>query len=268
MCRLLGAVASEPAQFRLTLHEAPRSLAFLSREHRDGWGIGVYSETGGWSIQRGTLCAHEDEEFHEVAAGSRGELLLAHVRKRTVGEITLENTHPFRQGRWVFAHNGTIQDIDWVRGHTSATRLEKLRGQTDSEVLFAFLLSRLDRESAAHDGDVTAADAALVGALHDLVAHPTLGSCTFLLSDGQKLYAHRSGRSLFLLERVPGDAVRVERESIETGALVETSWSPARHAVLVASEMITDEPWQPVDEGTLLRVDRLPDPRWQELSIA
>ena len=59
----------------------------------------------------------------------------------------------------------------------------------------------------------------------------------------------------------------VSRESSETGAVVETAWSPARHAVLVASEKITDEPWQAVDEGKLLRVDRGPFPRFRELSV-
>ncbi len=266
MCRLLGAVASEPAHFRLTLREAPRSLAYLSREHRDGWGIGVYDEADGWSIQRGTLCAHDDDEFHEVAAGSRGELLVAHVRKRTVGAVTVKNSHPFRQGRWVLAHNGTIEDVAWVRSATSAERLAAVEGETDSELLFAFLLSRLDREPASHEGDVAAADRAIARALGELWQRPTLGTCTFLLSDGQKLYAHRSGRTLFLLQRVPGDAVRVERESVETGALVETEWTPARHAILIASEKITDEPWEPVDEGALLRIDRAPLPRWETVA--
>jgi glutamine amidotransferase len=267
MCRLLGAVASEAAQFRLTLREAPRSLAVLSREHRDGWGIGVYSDGDGWSIQRGTLCAHDDEDFHELAAGSRGELLVAHVRKRTVGPVTLDNTHPFRHGRWVFAHNGTIEDVDWVRSQIRPARLAAIRGQTDSELLFAFLLSRLDAENGAYEGDTGAADRALVAALRDVAGRPRLGACNFLLSDGEKLYAHRSGRTLFLLERVPGDAVRTARESAETGAVVATEWSPARHAVLVASEKITDEPWQPVDEGTLLRVDRRPEPTWREIDV-
>jgi glutamine amidotransferase len=268
MCRLLGAVSSEDAHFRLTLREAPRSLAYLSREHRDGWGIGVYNEHEGWSIERGTLCAHEDHDFHQVAAGSRGQLLVAHVRKRTVGAISLDNTHPFREGRWVFAHNGTIQDIPWVRAHTPPERLQNLRGETDSELLFAFLLSRLETTNGARSTDSSAqCDRALINALRELLEHPTLGTCTFLLSDGEKLYAHRSGRTLFMLERVPGDAVRSERESPETGAVVETAWSSARHAILVASEKITDEPWQPVDEGALLRVDRRPSPRWQELEI-
>jgi len=267
MCRLLGAVSNEDALFRLTLREAPRSLAVLSREHPDGWGIGVYNEHEGWSIERGTLCAHEDDDFHEVAAGSRGQLLVAHVRKRTVGAISLDNTHPFRAGRWVFAHNGTIQDIPWVRAHTPPERLASLRGETDSELLFAFLLSRIEPDHGARSRAPEARDRALVDALRELLEHPTLGACTFLLSDGDTLYAHRSGRSLFMLERVPGDAVRKERESMETGAVVGTAWSHARHAILVASEKITDEPWQPVDEGALLRVDRRPSPRWHELEV-
>jgi len=144
MCRLLGAVASEPAQFRLTLREAPRSLAFLSREHPDGWGIGVYDDARGWSIERGTLCAHDDDEFHVVAGGSRGELLIAHVRKRTVAP-SRSKTPTLSPRPLGLAHNGTIEDIEWVRDQIPASRLAQVRGETDSELFFAFLLARLDR---------------------------------------------------------------------------------------------------------------------------
>jgi predicted glutamine amidotransferase len=265
MCRLLAAVASEVTHFRLTLKEAPRSLAFLSREHRDGWGIGVYSQRDGWLLQRGTDCAHDDEDFHEVAAGSCGEMLIAHVRKRTVGPITLENTHPFEKNGWVFAHNGTIEDIDWVRANVSPERLAGLGGQTDSEIFFAYLLSRLDMARIGSDGDGQATDEVLRRALDDLHARPKLGACNFILSNGRTLYAHRSGRTLYLLEKRPGDEVRIERASHETGAVVETQWSPARQAVLIASERITDEPWHEIEEGTLLRVDRLPLPAVREI---
>ena len=267
MCRLLAAVASEVTHFRLSLKEAPRSLAFLSREHRDGWGIGVYSQGDGWLLQRGTDCAHEDDDFHEVAAGSCGEVLIAHVRKRTVGPVTLENTHPFEKSGWVFAHNGTIEDVEWVRSQVSPERLAALGGQTDSEILFAFLLTRLDQARIGSNGDGNATDVVLMRALRDLHARPTLGACNFLLSNGRMLYAHRLGRTLFLLERRPGDAVRVERASSETGAVVETAWSPARQAVLIASERITDEPWQEIGERTLLRVDRLPLPVCREIPL-
>lgn len=264
MCRLLGIVANEPTAFRLTLREAPRSLAVLSREHRDGWGVAVYDDHSGWLVERGTLCAHDDEEFHEVAGGSVGEVLVAHVRKRTVGPVSLVNTHPFASDGWVFAHNGTIDDMAWLRERTSARRAAAMQGDTDSELLFAFLLSHFDRAHAGALGDV-ATDAALSAATAELLGHARIGACTFVLSNGRSLYAVRSGRPLFSLERVPGDAVRTLRPDTETDAVVQTGWSPARHAILLASASITDEPWVEVPEGVVVRVDRLPTPRWRHL---
>ena len=151
MCRLLGIAASEPTDFRIVLREAPRSLATLSREHRDGWGIAVFDEeAGGWRLDKGIACAGEDERFHRLAVGSRGEVLVSHVRRKTVGETSLTNTHPFERGRWVFAHNGTVEDVTWLRGRASRERLAELRGETDSELLFAWLLTRLDEAGVTH----------------------------------------------------------------------------------------------------------------------
>ena len=94
-------------------------------------------------------------------------------------------------------------------------------------------------------------------------ARADFGACNFLLSDSTATYAHRFGRTLFLLERHgPGDAVRVNRESRE-GVIVQTPWSQQRYAVLVASERLTDEPWEELAEGMLLRIDRRPLPRWR-----
>src|SRR5260221_2627801 len=145
MCRLLGIAANEPTDFKIVLREAPRSLAALSREHRDGWGIGVYDvESRTWQLDKGIACASEDERFHRLAVGSRGELLLAHVRQKTIGETSLANTHPFERGGWVFAHNGTIKDVAWLHARASSERLAEISGETDSELLFAWLLTRLD----------------------------------------------------------------------------------------------------------------------------
>src|SRR5580692_11413798 len=86
MCRLIGIAANEATEFRIVLREAPRSLAFLSREHRDGWGIAVFdSESGTWQLDKGIACAGEDERFHRLAVGTRGHLLVAHIRQKTIG---------------------------------------------------------------------------------------------------------------------------------------------------------------------------------------
>jgi glutamine amidotransferase len=244
------------------LKEAPRSLAQLSREHRDGWGLAIWDDGEAWRLERGVLCAHEDDQFHRLAVGSRGEALVAHVRQRTVGHTKIENTHPFRNGRWVFAHNGTIKDLAFLRGGVSAARAQEIRGETDSELLFAWVLTRFDEVGVADVAPEAATDRALKDAVRTLRGVAGLGAYNFLLSDGATTYAHRFGRTLHLLERGPTDAVRSSRRSRE-GVVVETPWSQRRTAVLVASERLTDEPWEELAEGMLLRIDRRPLPRWR-----
>jgi predicted glutamine amidotransferase len=267
MCRLLGIVASEPTEFRIVLKEAPRSLAVLSREHRDGWGLAVWDERRDWRIEKGIACAEDDENFHRLAVGTRGELLVAHIRHRTVGLTSIDNTHPFQRGRWVFAHNGTIKDVAYLRERVSAHRKAEIRGETDSELFFAFLLTRLDAAGLTDKAPDGATDVTIRQAVRDVRGRPDFGACNFLLADSNCTYAHRFGRSLYLLERVPGDVVRVLRESRE-GVIVQTPWSERRHAILVASERLTDEPWQEIDDGMLVRVDRLPLPRWRLVDAA
>jgi predicted glutamine amidotransferase len=262
MCRLLGIAASEPTDFKIVLREAPRSLATLSREHRDGWGLAVFDEGAGWRLEKGVVCAGEDERFHRLAVGSRGDVLISHIRRKTVGETSLVNTHPFERGRWVFAHNGTVEEVTWLRTQTSRERLAEVRGETDSELLFAWLLTQLDQAGVTHAAASPATDRVIAGAARVARQRPRFGAFNFVLSDGSALYAHRFGRTMHLLERGPHDEVRARRMSRD-GTVIETPWSQRRTGVFVASEKMTDEPWQVIEEGMLLRIDRTPTPRWR-----
>ncbi|MGO9837006.1 MAG: class II glutamine amidotransferase [Polyangiaceae bacterium] len=263
MCRLLAICSSEPTDFKIVLREAPRSLAALSREHPDGWGIAVFDAgLGAWTIDKGLLCAGEDERFHRLAITCHGNVLVSHIRQKTVGETSLANTHPFRRGRWVFAHNGTLKDVSWLRAEVSAERRAEIEGETDSEVLFAWLLTRLDDAGVALEPASARTDRTLADATKAARGRPETGALNFLLSDGATTYAHKFGRSMFLLERSPEDEVRARRTSRD-GTVLETPWSHRRSAVFVASERITDEPWENVEDGMLLRVERTPAPEWR-----
>ena len=264
MCRLLGIIASEPTEFRIVLRDAPRSMAELSKAHPDGWGLAVFggTDTSGWSLHKGISCAGEDEVFHRHAVGSRGEVLVAHIRQRTVGMTSLDNTHPFHSGRWVFAHNGTIKDLEWLGAQISDARRAQVRGQTDSELFFAYLLTRLDAAGITDSPATKATDVVVRSAANEARARPDFGAFNFLLSDGASIYAHRYGRTMVLLERGPDDEVRPSRRS-QDGTIVETPWSQRRRAIIIASEQMTDEPWEPIDEGVMLRLDRMPLPRWR-----
>jgi glutamine amidotransferase len=263
MCRLLGIAANEATEFRIVLREAPRSLAALSREHPDGWGIAIFdAHLQRWQIDRGLLCAGDDERFHSLAVGSRGEILISHIRQKTVGDTKLVNTHPFERGRWVFAHNGTIKQIAWLRARTSQERLAEITGDTDSELLFAWLLTCLDEAGVSNETASARTDRAIATAARTAREEPDFGAFNFLLSDGATTYAHRFGRAMFLLERQPDDQVR-ERRTSRDGTVYETPWSHRRAAVIIASEHITHEPWSHIDEGMLLRIERTPTPHWR-----
>jgi glutamine amidotransferase len=173
-----------------------------------------------WEIHRGIESADESQRFAEVADGAAGQVVIAHVRQKTVGCTALANTHPFRRDAFVFAHNGSITAIPAVTERASARRLGEIEGETDSERLFAMLLTHIDETADIERGVVSA-----VRELHGLGA---IGSTNFLFSCGRRLYAHRCGRSLFALEST---------------------------SVVIASEQLTDETWHELPERSLVVVE-------------
>lgn len=219
MCRMLGIAATTPVSPRELLCEAPRSLRELSREHADGWGIAIRAGDA-WTVDRGTACAALCEKFAGLA-DRKTQLMIAHVRKATVGATSISNTHPFRRDGFVFAHNGTIGVTASLVARTSDQRLGQIEGDTDSERLFAFILTRIDQIGEINRG--------IAVAVRELHALGDVGSASFLISCGARLYAHRAGRTLFTLTR------------------------PA--ATLIASERLTDEEWTEVPERALVVVE-------------
>ncbi len=221
---MFGLLAARPVSARRLLRDAPRSLWTLAGEHRDGWGVAI-GEPGGWIVHRDTACAQASARFDDVVDTTCARVVVAHVRQKTVGATTLANTHPFRRGSLVFAHNGTVTTLAALARQTSAARLAEIAGDTDSERLFAYIATQVDRA-----GDVERGVVAAVRALH---AAGEVGTLSFLLSCGQRIYAHRLGRALHLLVR--HDA----REPRRTPTVV------------VASEPLTDEAWRELPERSL-----------------
>lgn len=235
MCRLLGIATESVTRFARCLCDAPRSMANQSREQRDGWGAAVYVDGGAWLVEKRPECAEDDAHFASAAMATAGVVLVAHVRARTVGAVSAANTHPFLRDGWVFAHNGTVSDVDHLQSRTSSERQREREGETDSEMLFAYLLSRLDECGLTRSSASFAIDETLGRAVGELTRRRA-GSMNFVLSNGPLLYAHRCGRPLYLLER----------RARET--------SPA--SFLVASEPITSEAWVPFEDHSLVRCSR------------
>lgn len=260
MCRLLGIAAAAPYEFGLLLREAPHSMARLSREHRDGWGVATHEGAAGygWAVHKSVRVAEEDPSFAADARRARGRMLVAHVRQKTVGPTRLSNTHPFSAGPWVFAHNGTVRDLTFLEERTSPARRIEREDATDSEKFFGYLLSQLDERELFHAPASVETDEVVRRAVLAATERSDFGTLDFLLSNGTTLYAGRFGRPLYLMERTP-----VGHAPVAPDGAVPVS---ARHCVAIASEPLTDEPWTTIEQGTLLRLDVSPSPHW--LAIA
>ena len=85
-----------------------------SLKHDSGWGMAVYQRGDGSQPEliRCPEAAYVDGDYVDATA-TRGRIFNVHVRRATMGGLTLVNTHPFCLGNYTFGHNGTI--LHWPR---------------------------------------------------------------------------------------------------------------------------------------------------------
>ena len=147
MCRLFGFRSVIPSRVHASLLAAENALGAQSNAHPDGWGVAYYID-GSPHVTKSPTHALGDQLFHRLSGLVSSETVLAHVRKATQGSNTVLNCHPFQYGRWVFAHNGDVAAFAHHREALLAEISPRLRrfvlGETDSEVIFFMLLTRLE----------------------------------------------------------------------------------------------------------------------------
>lgn len=242
MCRLFGQLAGSHRTASEPLCSAENALRTQSHLHPHGWGIAWYGARGP-RVRRGVMAAHADRGFVRAGRSARSHIVLAHVRDASVGRVALENTHPFVEGRWVFAHNGTVARYKKSRAVREALlavlsppRRDRLRGETDSERCFQIFLSRLDlragrgRATLADVRTALAETVALVCAIAD--RGELRSTLNFLVSDGRLLCACRHGKPLHVSRTAGGSPL-----------------------FAVASEPIGRAGWEPVPEDGFVGAD-------------
>src|SRR5262245_61125883 len=122
MCRWL-AYSGTPVFLKELLFDLPHSLVDQSLHSRlgvettngDGFGIGWYDETETPAVFRSVEPAWNDENLRELASHVRSRLVFAHIRASTGTPVQQTNCHPFRYGRWLWMHNGSIAHFHDVR---------------------------------------------------------------------------------------------------------------------------------------------------------
>lgn len=157
MCRMFAVRATHATAVAHELASAEHSLRcqsqcdLINRDHSDGWGVASF-RNGSVDLHRGALPAYADEEFDRSCHSVKSTTVIAHVRRASKGETKLANSHPFTYGQWAFAHNGTLTALDALRegmlSEIPARLRDNIKGETDSELMFYWLLRRLEIDSA------------------------------------------------------------------------------------------------------------------------
>ena len=265
MCRLYGFLANEPTKVDCSLVFAQNALLLQSRvdeagrDNADGWGIGTY-EDGVPRLYKNPIAAFNDHAFGSTAEKVYSRATVAHVRKATVGTPSLQKTHPFSVGQFIFAHNGTVTGFESIRAELAAETDPRFQahcaGKTDSEQYFLWLLTRLKQQNGLQSEDLFKADAAcdrlLIESVEWLAQRCLLASpnktprLNFVLTDGRSMFACRWDNSLHLLFhegiyncKICGIPHIHHHESVN------------HRAVAVASEPITDDDWQEFPNRTV-----------------
>ena len=258
MCQLLGMNSHLPASLTLSF------TGFAQRggctdHHSDGWGIAFFESDG---HNPGKAARHFVDK--ESAATSpiaqmlrtypiKSHNVVAHVRKATVGAVTLENCHPFVRelwGRyWVFAHNGDLKDY---APHLHGSF--KPVGGTDSERAFCWLLQELNK---SHAGVPSAEE--MTRTLAELVPRIAQhGTFNFLLSNGEALWAHATTRLHYVVRQHPFTRVQLKDEDVSVD-LSELNCPEDRLVIVVTEPLTTNEDWTAMAQGELkLFVDGQP----------
>ncbi|MCA9193534.1 MAG: class II glutamine amidotransferase [Planctomycetales bacterium] len=267
MCRLYAFHANEETKVECSLVHAQNSLLIQSqgdsvgRVHSDGWGIGYYVDNTP-ILEKNFTAAFHGLHFSESAERVYARTVVAHVRLATVGINSLDNCHPFCWGNWVFAHNGTVVGIDLLRVELLAEMGEQathIRGSTDSECLFHWLVSRLLSKGAINELqmlDQRQAVKMIASSLTELDVRCSRADSSkepklnIVLTDGSNLIACRLRNTLsWVSRRGIHDCEICGIPHIHHQSTVDY------RAVVVASEPISSEPWQEIPDGTVIWVD-------------
>lgn len=261
MCELFAISSKKPTAVTYSLNEFA-ALGSGLRHNRDGWGIAYAKDRDAFLVKEPKPAANSIWAKFVADNALRTNHVIAHVRYATRGNHTMENTHPFRRalGRHThfFAHNGTLRGIEEAVDKTALTY--RPIGETDSEIAFCLLLSRLKPLYASDDvPPVEARLEVFTCVCHDM---KKLGSSNFLYFDGEVLFAHAHRRLYeeggeMVGPKPPGLHIKkcwacADQKEVTCPGLKVKLGCP--ETVILASVPLDDRGWEKLDEGAILAI--------------
>jgi glutamine amidotransferase len=271
MCRLFGFRSVIQSQVHRSLVSADNALMQQSDRHPDGWGVAYYT-AGAPHVIKSVASAMDDHLFQRVSGIVSSETVLAHLRKATQGELSIINTHPFQFGQWTFAHNGNIKGFAEHRAELVSRIPPVMRryilGDSDSEVFFYLLLSRMARRYELHRRgyplpDVLESVKEAVAEIVELVGDvclrddgpPTETFMTFVLTNGTTMVAHQGGKKLFYTTWKKRCPERDSCPSFGPECEAATTKGFVKHLVVSSEPLQGDNVWDELTPFSAVGVD-------------
>ncbi|MBM7115166.1 class II glutamine amidotransferase [Archangium primigenium] len=269
----LAVLTSDPNLMRCELHRLEGQVSLRTEEGRcNAMGIGAYAQE---DVLLERFPRDADPRLELLAPRHETEALLVHGRRLPVGQSLEENTQPFRARRWLFAHAGSLEAFADLRPELLAALPDflrrQIRGETDSEVVFAHFLKRLwetgqvddPRVSARVAGQVLADTAQALAQASVRAGAARTSSLNLLATNGRVLVATRLGAAPLYSTRLEGtDTCEVcgltpQTPDIQPGVKAHRR----RHTVVVATHPQRTAGWVELADGATLGVDADLHPR-------
>ena len=248
MCRLLGYCTRADASLaELMGEQSLREFTQLSEFHGDGWGVAWYrrQQPREVHLQKSPLRAADSSAYAELVHRTLGDLGVVHLRWATPGlPVEPRNTHPFRRGDVVMAHNGAIHPQDRLGELLPPAWERQLTGTTDSERYFLHVMSGVE----AGAGMITAIEATI--ARIDQLFSPNSLNAVLLTPDA--LYAI----CYYWPERIPHAALAARGLECGTDQYFELAHLETDAGIVVASSGWPQPGWTPLPNRNVLVVDR------------
>jgi glutamine amidotransferase len=237
----LSSLVLDPPHSLLHQSFAPTDMRSGGTINADGFGIGWYVEgTPEARRYRRSCPMWADASLSDLAATIRSRSFLAAARNATAGmPVTETACAPFRTGRWLFSHNGRVDDwpmalVDLVRDLPAADLLTQ--APTDSAALWALVRHRL--QAGESPGQ------ALAGTARAVSAADPRARLNFLLTDGETIAATTWTHSLWV--RHDEESVVISSEPLDPA---DARWRevPDCQLVVATAEAVDVRPID--DEG-------------------
>ena len=294
MCRIL-AYLGDPLPVQRLLYETDNGLVHQSHSPRmmnkflnlAGFGMKAWDPASlhpedPFSYQATTLPSY-DRNLRSIASKLASSCLVAHVRGVTYSSesaVAETNLHPFQfpDARVVLAHNGHLRQFARMRyaliDHVRPELAQRIEGTTDSEWIYALILSQLDdpfgRPRTAELAEATLAALRILREVRAAHGIDTSSPVNLCLSTGDALVATRVSFDygwyppedemletdlpfVSLWYALGGEYARGER------GWQMTATEPAR-SVIIASEPLTADVsgWLEVPEYSMLTAELTP----------